>query len=122
MCEECCTRPEHVNTVLDEAVKPNAIPSLNSLSIPLSSKLVSKIVTLIDSGSSHSFMDITFTQKNKIPTCRLPTPVRLTLFDGTTASAGFITKSTIIPVMFPTGDFQSLEFLLTCLTCHVLLL
>src|SRR5467141_3268858 len=37
------------------------------------------------------------------------------LFDGTTASAGFITKSAIIPVMFPMGDLQSLEFLLTCL-------
>ena len=34
-----------------------------------------KIVTLVDSGSSHSFMDIAFAQNNKIPTCRLPTPV-----------------------------------------------
>src|SRR5882672_6478977 len=60
-------------------------------------------------------MDITSAQNNKTPTCRLPMPVRLTLFNGTTASASFITESVIIPIMFPTGDLQSLEFLLTCL-------
>src|SRR5882672_4184361 len=100
MCEEHCTQPKHMHTVLDETVKLNVIPCSNSLSIPLSSKLVSKIVTLIDSGSSHSFMDIVFAQNNKIPTCRLLTHVQLTLFDGTTSSSIFITESAIIPITF----------------------
>ena len=102
-----------MHTVLDETAKLNVIPSSDSLSIPLSSKFVSRIVTLIVSGSSHSFMDVSFTRDNKFPTCRLPIPVRLTLFYGTTASTGFITKSVILTITFPSGNFQTLEFLLT---------
>ena len=58
---------------------PNAlIPLVSALPYNLES-----IHALVDSGSTHCFVDIQFVHQNKITTHTIP-PVTLQLFDGST--------------------------------------
>jgi hypothetical protein len=75
---------------------------------------------LIDSGSSHCFIDTLFISKYEIPTYSVP-PIHLRLFDGT--SNAVIIQATDLPIRFPTGEVHSVTFYVTPLdsSCSLIL-
>jgi len=78
--------------------------SLLSLDLP-------KIHALVDSGSTHCFVDIKFVHKNKFTTYSVA-PIVLRLFDG--SSNLVITEAIDLSVQFPTtGDVTPMTFYLT---------
>ena len=90
----------------------------NSLCIPLVSPLVCAldhlqpipIRTLVDSRSTHCFLDSAFAHGHFLPTT--PTlPVELRLFDGT--SNNIISEIVSLPVKFPSGECMTLNFYIT---------
>lgn len=89
---------------------------LNSPDFPAS---ISNVNTLVDSGSSHCFVDSDFAHKHLKP---YPvTPVTLRLFDGTSNS--IITEAVELPLCFPSGEITPFEFYITRLdsTCSMVL-
>ena len=109
-----------------ESVRLNAsaLSNPNSLRISLTSSLVSVATTsfraLIDSGSTHCFVDSAFVRRSDIPTISVE-PIELTLFDG--SSNAIITESVELPVKFPTGESMTITFYVTPLdpSCSVVL-
>src|SRR5271168_3905252 len=83
----------------------------NSLHIPLTSPLISDsetpTPTLIDSGSSHCFVDTSFTLQHYLPVSSVP-PVYLKLLDGSTSNSSSPTLR--LPIKFSTGESQTLDF------------
>jgi len=80
-----------------------------------------KTHTLVDSGSTHCFVDIQFAHKNNITTYSVPL-ITLWLFDGT--SNFVITQAVNISVKFPvSGDVTPMTFYLTPLDseCSIVL-
>ncbi|CDO74296.1 hypothetical protein BN946_scf184839.g1, partial [Trametes cinnabarina] len=65
---------------------------------------------LLDSGSSHCFVDSKFVEKYQIRTYSVP-PLRLSLFDG--SSNHVITCSTNLPIHFPSGEVIDIDFYVT---------
>ncbi|KAJ8469582.1 hypothetical protein ONZ51_g8881 [Trametes cubensis] len=65
---------------------------------------------LIDSGSSHCFIDSEFAKVHHLPTTAV-TPIRLQLFDGT--SNQLINLFTSLPVHFPSGEVLNIDFYVT---------
>jgi hypothetical protein len=68
--------------------------------------------TLIDSGSSHCFLDSLFVPSHKITTTTILL-IGLRLFDGTCNS--IITQIAELPIKFPTGEEFTLTFYVTSL-------
>jgi len=96
----------------------SALSDPNSLCIPLVSPLVCAldhlqpipIRTLVDSRSTHCFLDSAFVRGHSLPTT--PTlPVELRLFDGT--SNNIISKVVSLPVKFPSSECITLDFYIT---------
>ena len=110
----------------NEVVRLNAsaLSDPNSLRIPLCSSQISdssfRLSALVDSGSTHCFVDSNFTRQYDIPTTFVP-PIELRLFDGTSNS--IITQSVNLPVKFPTGESMTINFYVTPLdpSCSVVL-
>ena len=71
------------------------------------------ITTLLDSGSTDCFIDSRFAINNQLPLENLEKPLRLSLFNGSTASQGLILQSTTLDVTFPCGTRHRVCFLLT---------
>jgi len=96
----------------------SALSDPNSLCIPLVSPLVCApdhlqpipIRTLVDSGSTHCFLDSAFARGHSLPTTPTP-PVELRLFDGT--SNNIISEVVSLPVKFPSGECMTLDFYVT---------
>jgi hypothetical protein len=65
---------------------------------------------LIDSGSSHCFIDLSFVAQLNVATQNISL-LRLRLLDG--SDANIISRSVEIPVVFPCGEHFTLEFLVT---------
>ena len=86
--------------------------SSNSLIIPLTSKFLMDIIfhALIDSGSSHCFIDSKFVSKHSILTKPIP-PITLWLFDGSSNST--ITYMISLPIQFLTGESFDIDFCVT---------
>ena len=101
----------------------------NSLCIPLVSPLVYAsdhlqsipIRTLVDSGSTHCFLDSAFAHGHSLPTTPTP-PVKLHLFDGTLNN--IISEVVSLPVKFPSSKCMTLDFYVTPLDsyCSLVLL
>ena len=97
-----------------------ALSNPNSLCIPLVSPLVCAsdhlqsipIWTLVDSGSTHCFLDSAFACEYSLPTTPTP-PVELRLFDGT--SNNIISEVVLLPVKFSSGKSMTLDFYVTLL-------
>ena len=93
----------------------SALSDPNSLCIPLVSPLVCAldhlqpipIRTLVDSGSTHCFLDSAFACGHSLSTTPTP-PVELHLFDGT--SNNIISEVVSLPVKFPSGECMTLDF------------
>ncbi|KIM63230.1 hypothetical protein SCLCIDRAFT_59472, partial [Scleroderma citrinum Foug A] len=96
---------------------PNAlIPHVSILSYNLEN-----IHTLVDSGSTHCFVDLQFTHQSKFTT-RTISPVTLQLFDG--SSNFVITQAVDLSILFPaTGDVTPMNFYLAPLDseCKIVL-
>ena len=109
-----------------EVVRLNAsaLSDPNSLRTSLSSPLVSDssptFSALVDSGSTHCFIDTNFARNYDLPTSSVP-PIELRLFDGTSNSV--ITQSVQLPVTFSTSESMTISFYLTPLdpSCSVVL-
>src|SRR5271163_2233675 len=118
---EDCVMPGCAHT---EEIRLNAstLSDPNSLRIPLSSDLTSPsvITALVDSGSTHCFVDSNFAHIHNIPLTSIP-PIPLKLFDGTSNET--ITQSASIPVTFDSGESMIIEMFVTPLdpSCSVVL-
>ena len=108
---------------MDACLNVSALSDPNAL-IPLVSILpynLENICTLVDSGSTHCFVDLQFAHQNKFTTHTI-SPVTLQLFDG---SLNFvITQAVDLSIMFPaTSDVTPMNFYLASLNseCKIVL-
>src|SRR5258708_7125293 len=89
--------------------------SPNSFLLSLTSASVSEhacpFIALLDSGSSHCFVDELFAKKNKLSLSKLPSTILLRLFDRSTWNS--IGHKTTIPLTFSTGETHWTEFYVT---------
>src|SRR5258707_11992112 len=89
--------------------------SPNSFLLSLTSASISEhahpFVALLDSGSSHCFVDELFAKKNKLSLSKLPSTIPLQLFDGSTQNS--ISHKTTILLTFSTGETHWMEFYVT---------
>src|SRR5260370_19739175 len=89
--------------------------SLNSFLLSLTSATVSEhthpFIALLDSGSSHCFVDEVFAKKNKLVLSKLPSIILLRLFDGSARNS--ISHKTNIPLTFSTGETHQTELYVT---------
>ena len=67
---------------------------------------------LVNSRSTHCFLDSAFTCGHSLPTTPTP-PVELCLFDGT--SNNIISEVVSLPVKFPSSECMTLDFYVTLL-------
>src|SRR5258705_924008 len=66
---------------------------------------------LLDSGSSHSFVNETFALKNRLKFSYLPKAILLRMFDGSTMST--VDRTCRIPITFSTGESHTMELFVT---------
>ena len=96
--------------------------SLNSLTLDLSSDTIpnTRIRTLLDSGSTHCFLDTSFISNHKLQTSNIG-PIPLRLFNGSSNSE--IRHSVDLLIRFPTGEQHSVMFFVTPLdaSCNTVL-
>jgi len=98
----------------------SALSDPNSLCIPLVSPLVCApdhlqpipIQMLVNSRSTHCFLDFVFAHGHSLPTTSTP-PVELRLFDGTSNNNNIISEVVSLPVKFPSGECMTLDFYVT---------
>ena len=107
-----------------EAVHLNmsALSDPNSIHVQLTSTSVpdSVITMLIDSESTHCFVDSKFARTHDLPLTSIP-PIQLMLFDGT--SNATITQSFQFLVTFDSGETMTVNMFVTPLhsSCSVVL-
>src|SRR5260370_20886338 len=99
----------------------SAIPPfhLNTTSLPPNSFILSltsaltrgPFQALLDSGSSHIFVDEVFACHNKLTLVYLPQPIPLQLFDG--SSTSLVTIKTQLLITMPTGETHDIELFVT---------
>ena len=82
--------------------------------------IILHFLALIDSGSSHCFVDSKFVEDHDLPTKSIP-PVQLQLLDGSAGS--HISQSITLSVRFPSGDVIPIDFYVTRLdlSCNIVL-
>ena len=90
----------------------SALSDPNSLmpSITITSLDMPPVSTLVDSGSSHCFIDLKYVNKHSLETYAIP-PLELRLLDG--SSNTFVTKATKLNIQFSTGKVTSETFFVT---------
>src|SRR5258706_5757609 len=89
--------------------------SLNSFLLSLTSTSISEhacpFIALLDSGSSHCFVDKLFAKYNKLLLSKLPPTILLQLFDRSTWNS--ISHKTTILLTFSTSETHQMEFYVT---------
>src|SRR5260221_9255641 len=89
--------------------------SLNSFLLSLTSATISEhthpFIALLDSGSSHCFVDEVFAKKNKLALSKLLSIILLRLFDGSARNS--VSHKTNIPLTFSTGETHQTELYVT---------
>jgi hypothetical protein len=114
-----CVEP--IRAIEEAHLNASALSNTNSLFVPLTSEFTpDPYLALIDSGSTHCFVDPGFTSAHKLHPYDIP-PITLRLFDGTTNSV--ITQAINLHIRFPIGELQEVTFLVTSLdsSCSVVL-
>src|SRR5260370_2376380 len=91
------------------SLSPNAL--FRSLTSPSIRNPLQLFHALLDSGSSHSFVNEGFGMKNRLKFSYLPNPIPLKMFDGSTPSN--VSKKVRMPITFSTGETHHLEFFIT---------
>src|SRR5258708_17960028 len=81
------------------SLSPNS--NLLSLTSTTISEHACPFVALLDSGSSHCFVDEVFAKKNRLVLSKLPSTILLQLFDRSAWNS--ISHKTNIPLTFSTG-------------------
>src|SRR5258708_13147725 len=100
------------------SLSPNSFfLSLTSTSIH---NLLQPFHTLLDSGSSHSFVNEAFVTNNRLKFSYLLNPILLKMFDRSTPSN--VSKKAWMPITFSTGEMHNLEFFVTNLDANYTLL
>ena len=101
-----------VGASVELRLNASALSSPNSLTLQLTSTLVLSITipTLVDSSSTHCFLDSVFTSVHKLRTLPIP-PIPLQPFDRTSNSV--ITSTIELPIHFPSGEIHSVTFYIT---------
>ena len=91
-----------------------ALSNPDSLHTPISFPSFPSVTStgLVDSGSSHCFVDPDFISSNSFPSYEIP-PVTLRLLDGSIGA--IITRATEIDIRFSTKDVLRLKFYITVL-------
>src|SRR5258708_10417629 len=106
-----CPRNNSASSVAlhTSSLSPNSFfLSLTSTSIH---NLLRPFCALLDSGSSHSFVNEVFAMNNRLKFSYLPNPIPLKMFDGSTPSN--VSKKVWMPITFSTGEMHHLEFFVT---------
>src|SRR5258708_27841644 len=107
-------RPEKGSTALVIQLTSTSL-SPNSFLLSLTSTSISEharpFVALLDSGSSHCFVDELFAKKNKLSLSKLLPTIPLQLFDGSTWNS-IIHKTTIL-LTFSTSETHQMAFYVT---------
>ena len=90
----------------------------NSLqpSITIVDHAIPSFPMLVDSGSTHCFVDLSFANMNNLSCYTIP-PIVLRLFDGTTTT--IIAEATDHPIQFPSGNVTPMTFYVTPMTFYV---
>ena len=99
----------------------SALSDPNSLmpSIIIMSLDMPPISALVDSGSSHCFIDLKYVNKHCLETYAIP-PLELRLLDGSLNT--FVTKATKLNIQFSTGKVTSETFFVTPLDSSCVLI
>ena len=116
---EDCVDPLCTSTIL--RLNASTLSSPNSLLLKLKTQKISQeFLALVDSGSSHCFIETDFVCQHSLSTFEVD-PLPLSLFNGTVNS--IITKAVSLPVRFPTGEVLQVTFYVMPLdsTCSVIL-
>jgi len=108
-CDNSSSEPTEVR------LNATALADPSSLHIPVSlphfsSSAKIQASALVDSGSTHCFIDPTFIKKHSLPTTSI-SPVTLRLLDGTVGAV--ITQAANIRITFSTNDILTLMFYVT---------
>jgi hypothetical protein len=116
-----CIDPDRAS--MEVRLNTSALSDPNSLipSVTIDTFLnISPFPALVDSGSTHCFIDSCFVSRYDIPTYPV-SPIQLRLFDGTLNSV--ITAAIDLPICFTTGDVTSAMFYVTPLdsSCFIVL-
>src|SRR6267154_6256167 len=92
----------------------------DALFLSVTTSLLSAFKALVDSGSTHCFVDPRFIATNNLITYSV-TPIRLKLFDGTSNQT--ITQAIDIPVQISPGNVTPFTFYVTPLdsSCSIVL-
>ena len=95
-------------------------PNSLRLSVTIIDHAIPSFPTLVDSGSTHCFVDLLFSNMNNLSHYSVP-PIVLHLFDGTTTT--IITKAADLPIRFPSGNVTLMTFYVTPLDsdCRIVL-
>lgn len=103
-CVELNGAPTHLQ------LNASALSATNSFYVPLTSPSSPSINALLDSGSSHCFIDFDFAKSNSLHLRSIP-PIPLRLFDGTcNAMIHFVVD---LSVTFPFGKTMDILFYVT---------
>src|SRR5258705_2307406 len=108
-----CPRNNSTSSVAlhTSSLSPNSFfLSLTSTSIRNPLRL---FCALLDSGSSHSFVNEAFAMNNRLKFSYLPNPIPLKMFDRSTPSN--VSKKVWMPITFSTGETHHLELFVTSL-------
>ncbi|KAI6010254.1 hypothetical protein PISMIDRAFT_117231 [Pisolithus microcarpus 441] len=76
-------------------------------SVSLPDLSIDNVSALVDSGSSHCFIDLSVVGKYSVPTKSVSPPIPLCLFDGSTNAV--ITQEVDLSVCFPSGNVTSIS-------------
>jgi Retroviral aspartyl protease len=106
-------------TQIEVKINASTLSLSMSLVISLSTPSVPDIMfkSLVDSSSTHCFIKSAFVRKHVLPT-RPISPIPLRLFDGSINAS--ITEAIELPLQFPDGHTQSVDFYVTPLDSSVL--
>ena len=132
MCAGGCIDSVHMQ--VEVKLNTNSIPTSTSLILDITSESFPCLSekALLDSSSTHCFLDHLLVWKFNIPTHSI-SPIPLKLFDGRTSSV--IMEAVELPIHFPSNNLFSIDFYVisldpSCLvvlgdnwpTCHNLLI
>jgi len=105
-CVDSTHNPKHAY------LNASALSDFSACILSVSCTLIpqSTIRVLLDSGSSHCFLDKSFSARHKLPVYRIK-PIRLILFDGTSNST--IHEAVDLPIRFSSGEVIPIMFYIT---------
>src|SRR5882724_8554096 len=116
---EDCVKTHCASTV---TLYASTLSNPDSLTLPLTTDSLPNTIlnSLVDSGSSDSFINSAFVKTRHLPAYGIP-PIQLRLIDGTSNS--IISQALDLQLCFPTGESQKLTLFVTPLdqSCTIVL-